>query len=507
MHLAYDGLGRRRLERRRLTSTTQEAVVLEYAGGNVIEEALATTTGAGGIVLSVTHGPGLDVPLLVAKSSSSATLANSFFFGSNARGDVVSALRADTGDVVEEQVLDPWGERTLLRAGAAPCIEGGEGGSGSAKFSKPLGPCGPATTTAILGRFGIGGAREDRRTKLVDLRNRVYATHLRSFLSKDPLGDVDSKGLFNYVAADPINLRDPWGLTAGKSAGADAGGLRPGERKCKRTDNGGETCWTRDANGQSFDDDGCATDSGGDSCRRAAEVERRRAVDRAEDAEREASKQVARDIRSGVDRDQGTSTPHAGSPSAPTPPSLPARVGQWVSDVAEGLLHRINSAGAPGGPGLDYSGAPKLGSAAETATEVGAVVGAMALPALLLDSAGAVVGYELIEGGSAITAELGADGFLETAVTARTGGVPGHKLFADALRVFGDRVKGIRGNWGGGGGMSTNFMKHRAAVEEGASDVEAAFTTNTGRWAQDAGFTSARVVEDSPGNVIVEFFR
>jgi hypothetical protein len=42
----------------------------------------------------------------------------------------------------------------------------------------------------------------------------VYATHLRSFLTKDPLGNVDSQGLWNYVAADPINFRDPWGLAA-----------------------------------------------------------------------------------------------------------------------------------------------------------------------------------------------------------------------------------------------------------------------------------------------------
>ncbi|MCC7069924.1 MAG: hypothetical protein IT383_01295, partial [Deltaproteobacteria bacterium] len=48
---------------------------------------------------------------------------------------------------------------------------------------------------------------------LVDLRNRVYAPHLRGFLTRDPLGNVDSEGLFAYAAGDPINLRDPWGLS------------------------------------------------------------------------------------------------------------------------------------------------------------------------------------------------------------------------------------------------------------------------------------------------------
>jgi hypothetical protein len=53
------------------------------------------------------------------------------------------------------------------------------------------------------------------------MRNRVYATHTRGFLSKDPLGNIDSEGLFNYVAGDPINLRDPLGLDseAKKKAG------------------------------------------------------------------------------------------------------------------------------------------------------------------------------------------------------------------------------------------------------------------------------------------------
>jgi RHS repeat-associated protein len=70
------------------------------------------------------------------------------------------------------------------------------------------------TTLTILQRFGIGGARQHPATKLVDLRNRVYATHLRGFLTKDPMGSIDSDGLYNYVAGDPVNLRDPWGMEA-----------------------------------------------------------------------------------------------------------------------------------------------------------------------------------------------------------------------------------------------------------------------------------------------------
>lgn len=75
-----------------------------------------------------------------------------------------------------------------------------------------LEPMACASKSEVLQRFGLAGARLHARTKLVDLRNRVYATHMRAFLTKDPLGNVDSEGLWNYTAGDPINLRDPWGL-------------------------------------------------------------------------------------------------------------------------------------------------------------------------------------------------------------------------------------------------------------------------------------------------------
>lgn len=219
LNLSYDGVGRRRVERRRVTSpsgTATQEVVLEYLGANVVEE---TKLGTRDVVFAVTHAPGIDAPLFASNGPTSAATPL-YTLSTNARGDVVAALDHDANRMAEETSLDPWGEKTLYtRQGSnvATCIEGLEGPD---SFSRPKSTC--AVRSAILQRFGIGGARAHGRTKLVDLRNRVYATHLRGFLTQDPLGSVDSYGLWNYVAADPINLRDPWGLAASPEGGVTA---------------------------------------------------------------------------------------------------------------------------------------------------------------------------------------------------------------------------------------------------------------------------------------------
>lgn len=194
-----------------MTLGNVEDAVLEYDGPNVIEETSATT---GDLFLATTHAPGIDAPLVATDG------AGTFVLQTNARGDVVAAANANGMSITEEQRLDPWGEREmrLQNDPTVACVEGNESlaspskGQGDVKFSLPTARC--ATHALVLGRFGIGGARSHPDTKLVDLRNRVYAPHLRTFLSRDPLGNVDSEGLWSYAAGDPINVRDPLGLSA-----------------------------------------------------------------------------------------------------------------------------------------------------------------------------------------------------------------------------------------------------------------------------------------------------
>lgn len=215
LRVAYDGLGRRRLERR-LEGATSPAVVdlvFEYHQGNVIEERTPHASIFNKIFSSTVHVPGeLDAPL-VAIDGPHVAGGKRYALGTAVRGDVTSVVNLDTGDIVEQQLLDTWGEREAIKNGGSLCIEGKE----SASSSLPQQTC----VLSVLQRFGIGGAREHARTKLVDLRNRVYATHLHGFLSKDPLGSIDSDGQWNYVVADPINLKDPLGLGSKTASGGD----------------------------------------------------------------------------------------------------------------------------------------------------------------------------------------------------------------------------------------------------------------------------------------------
>ena len=60
--------------------------------------------------------------------------------------------------------------------------------------------------------FGFVSAWQSPATGFVYMRNRWYSPRLAQFLSHDPLGYVDSYNLYAYVAFDPINGFDPWGL-------------------------------------------------------------------------------------------------------------------------------------------------------------------------------------------------------------------------------------------------------------------------------------------------------
>lgn len=245
LRVAYDGMGRRRLERRRMLGGHVEDAVLEYVGGNVVEETEALT---GAVLVATTHAPGLDAPLVVTiAGETTGPPANigdaTYVLRTNARGDAVAAVDDASGVLVEEQDLDPWGEREITTTPGRTCVEGAEGGDLSRRVSLPSAQCAPHAR--VLGRFGIAGGRSHSGTKLVDLRNRVYAPHLRGFLTKDPLGTVDSQGLHTYAAGDPINLRDPWGLgTKDKGVKQDCkpyGGGGAGSTVCKDVGGDGDS--------------------------------------------------------------------------------------------------------------------------------------------------------------------------------------------------------------------------------------------------------------------------
>lgn len=88
--------------------------------------------------------------------------------------------------------------------------------------------------------FGFAGAWRSSATGLSWLRRRWLDPRLGQFLTRDPLGAVDGHNTYTYAAGDPINRRDPLGLSSqGPSAASPTqyaatpsvgGGGNPGGR-------------------------------------------------------------------------------------------------------------------------------------------------------------------------------------------------------------------------------------------------------------------------------------
>jgi len=62
----------------------------------------------------------------------------------------------------------------------------------------------------------------------------------------------------------------------------------------------------------------------------------------------------------------------------------------------------------------------------------------------------------------------------------------GTQMFDDAVKTFGDNIKGIQGLWLSGDNLKT-FNK---SIKSGASVRDAVFSTPTGKWAKKNGFNT-----------------
>lgn len=198
---------------------------------------------------------------------------------------------------------------------------------------------------------------------------------------------------------------------------------------------------SRDANAQQFDDDGCAVDSGGDSCRRTARVNQIRLERAAEEA------------RSGAG---------ARPPSAPTQPEGPGALDRAVNAVGEAWDYvrdslfpgdaLVDLSIGMGGRNLKALGAkpamtpPQILEASREAGGEVAIVGAMVLPAVpkvLMGKQGKhILGHNNFKAGrSVLTADPE-----RLAVKAGTGaqvgdlavGTPGSKERVDFGEIIGD---------------------------------------------------------------------
>ncbi|MCC7069929.1 MAG: hypothetical protein IT383_01320, partial [Deltaproteobacteria bacterium] len=203
---------------------------------------------------------------------------------------------------------------------------------------------------------------------LVDLRNRVYAPHLRGFLTRDPLGNVDSEGLFAYAAGDPINLRDPWGLgVQGAPAGPQTIGDPPADYEVDWVSPDGTVVRSKkkeDCDAQ------CR-----EQRRRNEEADRIRSENREEyarlQAERAEAEAARREQRAQAEREKSAwerakqAAQDAWDELTRRKRDVENRVGEAVEVAVEGGVHRV------GLPQTSFGGVKPVGDAARTATGVG----------------------------------------------------------------------------------------------------------------------------------------
>ncbi|WP_372371342.1 RHS repeat-associated core domain-containing protein [Candidatus Uabimicrobium sp. HlEnr_7] len=165
-----------------------------YSGWRVIEE--RQQTGEAGQQLGdeivsrqFVDGNGIDEHLqLRVFNGENLGEFEELYFHENARGDVV-ALTNDIGDVALSLEYSSYGVPYVVDD-AGELEEFGD-------FESVV--------------YGFQGRRIDQETSLMYYRNRYYNQELGRFLQRDPLGYVDSFGLYEAFGGNPFNYSDPFG--------------------------------------------------------------------------------------------------------------------------------------------------------------------------------------------------------------------------------------------------------------------------------------------------------
>jgi len=174
---AYDTLGRRTAKTVSGTTTG-----LFYDGLHLIEERVG-----GSALRQYVFGLGLDEVLELQ------TGVTRYFYHQDSLGSVV-ALTDSGGQVIERYRYDEYGVTSVL-------AENGTGRSAS-----------------LVGNpYRYTGRWLDEETQLYDYRLRYYSPESGKFLQHDPIGFLGGMSLLSYTGGNPINWRDPLGLSPEKN--------------------------------------------------------------------------------------------------------------------------------------------------------------------------------------------------------------------------------------------------------------------------------------------------
>lgn len=174
---AYDGLGRR-VRKVRADGSVEQYV---YSGQQLVAE----LDGTGAERATYTYLPGADLPLTMTRGG------KTYYYQRNHQGSI-TALTDSLGTLVNEYRYDAWGVTTVVRQNVA-------------------------------NPFAYAGRELDRETGLYYLRARYYDPQAGRFISQDPIGLAGGMNVYAYVENDPVNLKDPSGLSPVPAAQEDLG--------------------------------------------------------------------------------------------------------------------------------------------------------------------------------------------------------------------------------------------------------------------------------------------
>ena len=164
----YDGLGRR-IEKVG-NGLTRRYV---YDGEDILLEYDETNT----LLARYTHGPGIDEPIAMTRGGST------FFYHQDGLGSVTDLTDA-TASTVKAYAYDAWGNQV-------------------------------ETTGTLENPYTYTGREVDQETGLYYYRARYYDPIIGRFILEDPAGFVDGPNIYSYVRNNPLNNKDPLGLTCG----------------------------------------------------------------------------------------------------------------------------------------------------------------------------------------------------------------------------------------------------------------------------------------------------
>jgi RHS repeat-associated protein len=140
----------------------------------------------------------VDAPVLRDRDTDDdGVMDETLYYTNDANFNVTAVVDADTGDVVERYVYDPYGKVTIL--------DGQTGGQTDwAADENQVSD----VDNAVL----YTGQRFDGESALYLFRNRYHDPSLGRFISRDPIGYFGGMNLYSYASARAVDRADPMGL-------------------------------------------------------------------------------------------------------------------------------------------------------------------------------------------------------------------------------------------------------------------------------------------------------